>query len=169
MSATAISLTEEALFTALRAFILDVLPAGIEVVQGQDNNVPMPACDDFVVMTAARRQQMATTATSYDPDAGAKEVDLSSAFHFQLDLYGPRGADNSQVLVTLFRDDHGARFLGAHGVAPLYCEDGQQMPLVTGEQQYLTRWMVRGVLQANVAVTVPMQFADTLITTLLEY
>ena len=74
----------------------------------------------------------------------------------------------SQVLTTLFRDDYGFRFFDEYGLAPLYCDDGQQMPLVSGEKTWIQRWMMRGVLQTNLAVTVPAEFADTLITTLLE-
>jgi hypothetical protein len=169
MSVQQISLTEDDILTALRAFLVSVLPDGIEVIQGQVNRVPMPLSDDFVVMTPANRAQMATNVTGYDPDGGAKEVDRSTSFTYQLDVYGPCAADNAQIASTLLRDDHGCTFLKPYGLAPLYCDDGQQMPLVTGEQQFLNRWMMRGVLQANVAVTVPMQFADTLITTLLEY
>lgn len=167
MTARSVSPTEEAVLTALRAFLIDVLPDGVEVVQGQGNNVAMPAGGDFIVMTPASRMQMATTVTDYAPDDGEKEVDRSTGFAYQLDVYGPNGSDYTQVITTLLRDDYGCTFLKPYGIAPLYCEDGQQMPLVTGEQQYLNRWMMRGVLQANVAVTVPQQFADTLITTLL--
>lgn len=162
------SLTEDQLLTALRAFILAVLPGGIEVVLGQDNRVPMPSAANFVVMTPARREQMAQTTHEYRPDADAEDVGRATSFHFQLDTYGPASSDNVQVISTLFRDAYGCSFFKPYDLAPLYCDDGQQMPLVSGEQQYIGRWMMRGVLQANVAVTVPMQFADSLITALLE-
>lgn len=169
VSVEQISLTEDEILTALRAFLVNVLPDGIEVIQGQGNKVPMPAGDDFVVMTAASRMQMATSVTGWEPDGTTREVDRSTGFTYQLDVYGPGAADNAQVISTLLRDDYGCSFLAPYGLAPLFCDDGQQMPLVTGEQQYLARWMVRGTLQANLAVTVGQQFADRLFTTLLEY
>lgn len=168
---TSPSITEDQIMTGLRAFILDVLPKdqGIEVVQGQDNGVPMPAAGDFVVMTPARRQQLSQTARAYDPDAGEKEVSRSTSLHFQLDTYGPNASDYVQIITTLFRDEYGFNFFKARGLAPLYCDDGAQMPLISGEQTYIQRWTMHGLLQANLAVTVDQEFADTLITTLREY
>jgi len=168
---TSPSITEDQIMTGLRAFILDVLPknVGIEVVQGQDNGVPMPAAGDFVVMTPARRQQMSQTARAYDPDAEEKEISRSTSLHFRLDTYGPNASDYVQIITTLFRDEYGFNFFKTYGLAPLYCDDGQQMPLVSGENTYVQRWMMNGLLQSNLAVTVGQQFADTLITTLREY
>lgn len=48
---TAITPDEEDIYTALRAFLLDVLPSGVEVFQGQVNRVPEPVGEDFVIMT----------------------------------------------------------------------------------------------------------------------
>lgn len=60
--AITVSLTEDQILTGLRAFLLAVLPDGIEVVQGQDNRVSMPAGANFVIMTPARREQLSQTA-----------------------------------------------------------------------------------------------------------
>lgn len=169
MSDIPLSLTEDEIMASLRAFILAVLPDGIEVVQGQDNFVTMPRGADFVLITPAAREQLSQTAHSYDVEAGEKEVSRSTGLHFQLDIYGPKGSDHTQIITTLFRDEYGFRFFKDHGIAPLYCDDGRQMPLVSGEKTYIQRWLTRGVLQTNLAVTVPQQFADKLITTLMEY
>lgn len=168
MSNFTLSLTEDAIMTALRAFIIGVVPDGVEVVQGQDNFVPMPAGADFIMMTPARREQLSQTATDYAPNDETKEISRSTGLHFQLDTYGPNASDNVQLVTTLFRDDYGFQFFKTYGLAPLYCDDGQQMPLVSGEQTWIQRWMMRGLLQTDLAVTVPAQFADTLITTLTE-
>lgn len=156
------ALTEEAILTALRAFLLAVLPAGVEVVAGQDNGVPEPVAGDHVVMTPDRRTQLAQTTHDWNGDAGQIGVNRSSALHFKLDVYGPNSADNGQVITTLFRDRYGCDFFRSYGMQPLYCDDGQQMPLVNGEFQYEGRWMIRATLQTNILVPVPAEFADTL-------
>lgn len=162
------TLTDDEIMTALRAFLLAVLPSGVEVVQGQDNRVAEPLGPDHVIMTPARREQLSSTTHDYDPAHDTAAIARSTGLHFQLDTYGPNASDNVQVISTLFRDAYGASFLKTYGVAPLYCDDGQQMPLVNGESQYEQRWMMRGVLQASIAVNVPTEFADNLITTLVE-
>jgi len=53
--------------TSLRAFLLDVMPAGTEVVLGQPNQVPEPAGDMFVVMTPIRLMRLGTNlGTGFD-------------------------------------------------------------------------------------------------------
>lgn len=56
--------TDDDALTALRKFLLGVLPAGVEVVEGQDNRVPEPKAADFVVMTMVRYQRLATNVGS---------------------------------------------------------------------------------------------------------
>lgn len=169
MSQHPLSLSEDEIMTGLRAFVLDVMPAGVEAIQGQDNFVTMPAGTDFVVMTPAQRVQMSQTTHAYDPVSGNQEIARSTSLHFHLDTYGPNASDNIQVLTTLFRDDYGFQFFAPYGLAPLYCDDGQQMPLVSGEKTYIQRWLMRGVLQTNLDVTVPVQYADTLDATIKQY
>lgn len=166
------SITMTAAFTALRTFLLSILPAGTEVVQGQANRVPMPQGGNFVVMTPMRLEQMAQTVHELAPPVapapalGTDEISRSTGLHFQLDVYGTTSAENANVITTLLRDSYGYEALKPSGVAPLYAEDAFQMPLVAGEQQWIQRWTIRAALHGNIAVTVPQGFADTLITEL---
>ena len=61
-----VSLTQSQILTALRSFLLLVLPAGIEVVQGQDNRVPEPIGPDFVTMTPLFRERLAWNIDTYE-------------------------------------------------------------------------------------------------------
>lgn len=54
------SVTESDVQTVLRSFLLAILPAGIEVVEGLDNRVPEPQVNDFVVMTPILRKRIET-------------------------------------------------------------------------------------------------------------
>lgn len=51
---------ESALFTALRTFLLGILPTGTVVVRGQVNRVPEPKDVNYVVMTATRLTRLST-------------------------------------------------------------------------------------------------------------
>lgn len=44
----------------LRSFLISILPAGVEVIEGQDNRVPEPEGTEFVVMTPIGRPRMGT-------------------------------------------------------------------------------------------------------------
>lgn len=60
-----LSLTEAQTLTALRTFLLSVLPSGTEVVRGLDNRVPEPAGANFVTMTPISRTRLGTNIDNY--------------------------------------------------------------------------------------------------------
>lgn len=45
---------------AVRAFLLSIMPPGMEIVRGLDNRVPEPQGADFIVLTPIRRERLAT-------------------------------------------------------------------------------------------------------------
>ncbi len=61
----AVSITETNVFTALRSFLLSVLPAGMDVIRAQVNRVPEPSGPDFVLMNSTMRLRLATNIDSY--------------------------------------------------------------------------------------------------------
>lgn len=60
-----LSITESNTLSALRTFMLGVLPTGIEIVRGQDNQVGEPTGPDFVVMTPLLRSRLGTNIDTY--------------------------------------------------------------------------------------------------------
>lgn len=170
-----IDLTEQAVFTGLRAFVLDVLtlPAN-QVVKGQQNRAPMPSGPNFVVLTPSGRARLATNVRTYVPSDdpasadGERQTQQQTRLDIQIDVYGPASAENAQILSTLLRDAYGCDFLRPHQVQPLYLGDPRQLPLVTGEQQYLARWMLGATLQFNPTVSTSQEFADIVDVTLVE-
>lgn len=223
-----VSISESDIFTALRSFLLGVLPAGIEIFKGQGNRVPEPVAADFIVMTPIFRARIETNIDGYNDvafigsiagptltvtavligeiavgqiisgagiaagtritalgsgtggigtytiappqtvssttiQAGELQATQPTNCTVQLDVHGPAGADNAQIISTLFRDDFAAEQFAAlgFGVVPLYAEDPKQMPFVNGEGQYEDRWVVDVMMQVNPIVGVPQQFAST--------
>lgn len=65
MIVTSLAPTQTDIFTALRSFLLDILPSSVQVFQGQDNRVPEPILGDFVVMTPLRRERLETNIDEY--------------------------------------------------------------------------------------------------------
>lgn len=58
--ALVLSPTQSEIQTALRSFLLSILPSGVEVIAGQANRVPEPSSPNFVVMTPILRQRLET-------------------------------------------------------------------------------------------------------------
>ena len=63
-----LSITKSLTLTAVRSFLLGVLPPGVEVVKGQINRVPEPAGPDFVVITPMLRNRLGTNFEMYVDD-----------------------------------------------------------------------------------------------------
>lgn len=160
------TITEDDAYKALGAFLDTV--TGATVVRGQVNRVPMPSGPNWALMQILRRAPMATTTRDYDTVAGKQIMDLSTALHFQVDMYGPASGDNAQSFATAFRSLWGADQLKASYLAPLHCDDPAQMPLIAGEQQWIARWTITCALHGNISISVDQQFADSLITGLTE-
>jgi len=159
-----INITESQVLTVLRSYLLSIL-SSVSVVRGQNNRVSMPT-GDFVVMTPMLRARLATNVDSYTtasfPAPTTTQAMQATEITVQLDIFGPSAGNNAQILTTLFRDDNACAFFAASGypIAPLYADDARQMQFIDGENQYENRYSVDVYLQANIALTVPQQFAN---------
>ena len=167
---TAPSITDDDVFTALVAFVNNVLPAigAVNVQQGPLNRVPMPPGPDFCILEPTDRMRLATNARSYDATGGTRTSQESVQVGVTVNFYGPTATDNGQTFVQLFRDLYGADFFAAYEVAPLFCDDGRQMPLIDSEKQYAARWMIRAWLQINPTISTTQDFAASVTVNVVE-
>lgn len=169
----AISITEDDVLTTLRSFLMSILDPAVEVIRGQDNRVPEPSAVDFIVMTPTHRERIATNTSAWDyDDNNPSEIATGRGTKviIQLDSHGPNGADNAQIIATLFRDDYACEYFADTGfdLQPLYSTDGQQIPFENGEGQYEDRWVAELAFQVNLIISTPQDFAATLAVTLIE-
>lgn len=158
-------ITKSQVFTALRSFLLLVVPSA-EVIQGQDNRVPMPK-DNFIAMVPHSQERLATNITEYvmnveQPDD--KNLLQKIKYGIQVDCYSPLSSDWATAISTAFRDSFAVEQFEEFqpGVTPLYCDDPKQVPFINAEMQYEKRWMVMVYVQYDPTVTVPAQLATEL-------
>lgn len=141
-------------------FIVSIVPAGTPVLRGPIDRAAYPNID-FVLMTPVFRDPLRTTIVTDDPDAGMASWEQGTKVELQVDLYGDTfGADWCAMFSTMWKTEYACDALGAI-CSPLYTDGGRQIPLVTGEEQYLERWAVRTFLQYNPTVSTPQDYADT--------
>lgn len=153
------TITDDAVFTALRAFLLVIMPSGVEVVMAQDNGVSMPT-GEFVSMNNTGTKRLETNITSYRKAQGLKDIELHQEYRIQLDFYGLNSAQNAATFCTLYRDEY-AFDQFPDNIKPLYNDDPSQVPLMNSESQYEQRWKVGVTLQVNPTVSVPQQFMNS--------
>ncbi len=144
----------DALVTYLRPFVLDA-----EIVRGQVNRVaqPLPPC---VVLTELLQVNLSRPRidNSSDIDVLATTITGPTRIDIQIDFYGDDAGNFCKAFESAWGCAYGFVDFPAN-IKPLYATDGMQMPMVTGEQQYQSRWTVTASLQYNPAVTLPQQSA----------
>lgn len=64
MTVPTLSITEDQQFTALRGFLLGLVSSTTEVFKAQQNRVPEPRVQDFIVMTPLRIERLGTNLTT---------------------------------------------------------------------------------------------------------
>lgn len=156
-------------FTALRSFLLAVLPAGIEVVRAQVNRVPQPPGTDYVVMTPISTTRLTTNVDVWadritgGTSSGGVTAVQSGQVVIQCDVFGPNSADNAATVTTLLRGLWSTDWFAANapaGITPLFADDPRQIVFQDGEQQSEDRWSIDVNLQVDQTVTTPQDFAD---------
>lgn len=162
----AISITNSQLQTALRSFLLGLLGAGWQVVEGQDNRAPMPL-GSSVVMTAMNVGYIATPEESWvagSSNPGVNNAKTSSQWRCQLDFYGPGAQDAATAASRIIRTAYACDQFAASGVdmQPLYADEPKNLTMINAENQYEPRWSFDFIAQFNPVVSTPLDFADSL-------
>lgn len=151
-----VSIAVDAVIDALGGFIAPFV-AGVPIVRGQQNRVAPPP-GGYVQLTEIMQVDLETPifvnqfANAQVQITGPKRIDI------QVDFYGPASGEQAAALKVVYRTEYACAQFPA-GIAPLYCSDAHQGPLVTGEEQYQDKWTITASLQFNPAVYIPVQFA----------
>lgn len=159
------SISIDTVIDALKDFITPFMQGG-QVVRAQVNRVAMPLVP-CAVLTELLEVDLSVPYEDYQPDDSTTTLHGRTRIDVQIDLYGAQAGELCQSIKTAFRT------LWAYdkfpdSVKPLYTSDGVQSPLITGEQQYESRWTITVSMQYNPQATVPQQFADTLTVSTLQ-
>lgn len=101
---------------------------------------------------------------------GSKNILQRTKVVVQLEVHGDKSADNAQILSTLLRDEYAYDFFQNinQNVSPLYADDPRQLPFTNDQQQTENRWVIECLLQANVTVQIPQQYADKVLLNLIN-
>jgi hypothetical protein len=153
------SIALDSVFDALGAFIQPFVGAA-QVIRAQVNRVAMPV-GSFVELTEIASSDLEVPRSTYDGVNFQSDIIGPKRIMIQADFYGASAGDWCAAVKTVWRTPYAvAQF--PIGIAPLYCDDGHEAPLITGEEQYERRWALTMSLQYNPLVRVPQQAADTL-------
>ena len=153
------SIALDTVFDALGAFIQPFVGTA-QVIRAQVNRVAMPI-GGFVELTEVASTDLEVPRSYYDGTNSQSDIIGPKRLMIQADFYGPQSGDWCAAVKTVWRTPYAVSQFPI-GIAPLYCDDGHEMPLMTGEEQYLRRWVLSCSLQYNPIVIVPQQAASAL-------
>lgn len=153
------SITVDDVITALGAFIQPFVGSA-QIIRAQVNRVPPPQ-GSFVELTELLQIDLEYPRNWYDKTNQQRDIIGPKRIDVQADFYGFSSGDWCSAVKTAFRTPYGVAQFPA-GIAPLYTDDGHELPLITGEEQYERRWALTCALQFNPIIVVPLQSADTL-------
>jgi hypothetical protein len=160
---------EAAMFTALRAALMQYLPSGVDMIRGQVNRVPEPIGPDFLVFWPIARVNLETPIQDYrdgfydDPQTGGVTTLYQPAeVTVQVDVHGPVSGDTVAVLSALSRSALLADTLAAitEDVAVLYAGEPRQNPFENAESQIEWMWSIDFHIQVNATITFTQDFFD---------
>lgn len=150
------SITDNAVYRALGGYLSSCFEC--TVIRGQVNDTPMPQ-GSFILMNDVWKKALATNSHEYGEDS--QDIKTHTEYCIQVDFYGENSGEMAQSFITLIQDSH-AFYAFPAGIKPLYATDPRQIPLVTGEKNYLERWTTEVHLQFNPTVTTPVAMIDEL-------
>jgi hypothetical protein len=153
------SLAIDDVIDALGSFI-QLFVGTAEVIRAEVNRVAPPA-GPFVELTEILSVDLETPHVWNDTVAQTSAIKGPARIDIQVDFYGPSAGDWCKAVKGTFRTSYAASQFPAN-IQPLYCSDGIQSPLITGEEQYEVRWTITCSLQYSPIVTVPQQSATAL-------
>jgi hypothetical protein len=162
MTQFVVSITVDEVIDALGDFI-QPFAAASEIIRAQVNRVPMPP-DPCIVLTELLEVDLETPIKGERLSGLQADIIGKTRVDVQIDFYGPAAGDQCKAVKNVFRSEYApAQF--PDGIKPRYCSDGIQSPLITGEQQWESRWTLTASLQYNPIVSLPQQSANALAVT----
>lgn len=153
--AVTIDIIDQDVFRSFVTFFKTFIPSDVEIVQQQDNRVPMPK-GAFIAMNNNGMDRLSFNVDSYDALTQGKSMLSSFVYEVQLDFYGPIAQAWAAETVTLFRDEYATDIFPAN-IQPLYADDPIQIPLISGESQYIQRWRLGARVQYKPTVSATHQ------------
>lgn len=168
-----ISITNSQLYAVFGNWLVAMLGAGADIVQGQQNRIAMPQ-GNYIIMTliggveALHKGNRNTVWTAGSSNPGTEAVTKGMKDVLQLDFYGPSSRDwagiVSELVSTQFNFDYFAtqQANGGPEVQPLFATVARNLALTNGESQYESRWSFDLHFQYNPTVTFPQDFMTSL-------
>lgn len=132
-------MTYDELYLEIKKYVNYITGLDLQrIYQGRINNIPLPEDNDFCYITIINNERLSTPTSTQNIDKTVINQDMEGVA--QIDFYGNFAFDRANAIITASRDISSCEYL--QGIQPLYCENARNIPYVSGERQYIMRYMV---------------------------
>lgn len=111
------------------------------IIAGYNNHIQLPADNNYIIFTVLNPVRYGT------PRVVTSINGNTSYQHFrtevQIDFYGNFAFDRASDIINISRTEFLCQFFKPYGIQPIACDDAQNLTGVSGEKEYVERWMAR--------------------------
>ena len=111
------------------------------ILAGYNNHVKLPADNNYIVFTILNPSRVGTPKVIVDNN-GFKSYQLFR-LEVQIDFYGNLAFDRANDIINISRTEFLCEFFKPYGFQPIACDEAQNLTGVSGEMEYVERWMTR--------------------------
>ena len=112
-----------------------------KILAGYNNHVQLPADNNYIIFTILNPVRYDTPRVVVDRNGFKSYQDFRC--EVQIDFYGDFAFDRACDIVNISRTEFLCEFLKPYGIQPIACEEAQNLTGVSGEMEYVERWMTR--------------------------
>lgn len=139
----------------------DCPPANIFV--GYGNRVELPSDNNYIVFTVLNPVRTGTpiVENSSTPNIGKVTSYQDFRLPIQIDFYGNFAFDRANDIINISRTDFLCSFFKPYNIQPIACDDARNLTGISGEDEYVERWMVSLEIDYRDAVSVSQDVFNT--------
>jgi hypothetical protein len=155
--------TEDQIFNAVWSLIAQYFatPDQANIFKGFQNWTTQPV-GTYAVISPGVMVRQDQASRDYDPTNGLVKIVRHSTYSYQVDCYGPLGADWANTIAIGWRSPWSCDNNAAPAVfTPLYADEPQQLNVINGSLVFEQRFLTKLYLQVNQTVSLPQDFFST--------
>ena len=159
MTTIAINYTIDQAIDAIAAF-LQPFDTTFKIIRGQQNRAPMPK-DNFILLTELFSTDLSKTNTEHNGTTQQDVISNHVELQVQIDIFSVNAGDVCRSIQNGLLSSYGYANFPAW-LKPIWTDNGVQSPFISGEQQWVSRWMLTAAFMYQPTITVTQQSATAL-------
>jgi hypothetical protein len=112
------------------------------ILCGYNNNVELPHDNNYIIFTIMNPERLGTPIVKFDPTEFKNSSFQDFRIDVQIDFYGQFAFDRANDIINISRTPFLCEFLKQYNIQPIECEEARNLTGVSGEREYVERWMV---------------------------